>query len=203
MTDQTTQKISTEQFLAIRDAAIANQNGGSFAELLEETREGISGRRIVDTEDLKGVPFIITGLTFRTGKGGDFVSVEATAADANTLANVVKQGRTKAATVEFLPVVGDEQFVFNDSSTGIRRQLVKWLNDTGRITVDPEWDAAAHDKADVLDQPIQDKNGEDVWLHGVQEALDGFTGLRYLCARGTRVSQYDYQGDQARTVYLA
>lgn len=194
---------SQENALAVKAAALTAARGESFADLLAQTTEGVSGRNVVNTELLTGVPFIVTGARYHAGKGGDFVSLECTAADRTTLVKVFQSGRTAVAAFDMLPVVGDEQFVINDSGTGIRRQITSWLHEKGLITCNLEWDFQAADKTDVFDQPILDKKENPVWLNGVNDALEGFTGLRFLCPRGTRVSTYDYAGDQARTVYLA
>lgn len=186
-----------------RAAELTKTTSGGFLALLAEATHSVAGRRIVQPEDLRGVPFIITGARFQPGKGGDFVSLECTAADKRTLQIAVGQKRTFIQSVDLLPVVGDEEFVINDGSTGIRRQVVEWLDSVGLITINRDWDFKAAEKTSVFDQPILNKREEPVWLAGVEAALAGFADLRFLAPRGTRISEYTYQGDTAMTCYLA
>jgi hypothetical protein len=69
--------------------------------------EILDGMEIVDKATLKGVPFLVTGLTFRTNdKRVNFVYVDGERADGST-------------------------FTFNDSSSGVRAQLVSYLAERG------------------------------------------------------------------------
>ncbi len=79
----------------------------TYDEMLEmPEQEEVLGAALTEKEDLLSVPFIITRLTFRTSdkSEAEYVSVEAT-------------------------TVKNEHVVFNDGSTGIRRQLVLWAMD--------------------------------------------------------------------------
>lgn len=63
----------------------------------------LDGMELVDKATLKGVPFLITGLTFKTNdRRVNFVYVDGERADGTT-------------------------FSFNDSSSGVRAQLVSYL----------------------------------------------------------------------------
>lgn len=186
-----------------KSTELSADSGRGFLSLLASATDAVVGRRVVEPEDLRGIPFIITGARFQPGKGGDFVSLECTAADRASLITVLRQQRTFIKALDLFPVVGDEEFVINDGSTGIRRQVVEWLASKDLIDINHDWDFKTAGKASVWDQPILGKNDVPNWTKGVDEALAGFTGLGLLCARGTRVSEYDYQGDRAMTVYLA
>lgn len=98
---------------------VAAESTLSFADLAGDAAV-VAGRALTDKMELVGRPHIITSVAFRhDSKGGptarDFVSVECV--DINNLA-----------------------IVYNDSSTGVRRQIVKYLQGHGQIeaAMDPD-----------------------------------------------------------------
>lgn len=106
---------------------------------------------------LIGVTHVITSVTFQTPvevkKGQDpdrgYVTVEATVASEGYLLQQIRQGKIpNVESLEGLGVRPNERIVYNDGSTGIRRQLVAMLNFTGHIKVD---DVIETD--DVYDRP--------------------------------------------------
>lgn len=138
----------------------------SFAELVQGTAV-VEGRTLRDKATLIGVPHIITGVSFRpvdAKNKRDFVSVEAT--DVNDLA-----------------------IVYNDGGTGIRRQIVAYLQAAGQLP--------------------QDMNPDDMIAANGAESVsfefsnDG-TGIPTLAVpRGLRESDYESDYGPARTYYLA
>lgn len=141
----------------------------TFAELVAGTSV-VEGRTLRDKSDLIGVPHIITAVSFRpvdAKNARDFVSVEAT--DVNDLA-----------------------IVYNDGSTGIRRQIVAYLQAHGQLSRDMNPD-------DVV-SGIKGAMGESVTF---EFSNDG-TGIPTLAApRGLRVSDYESEYGPAKTYYLA
>jgi hypothetical protein len=104
-------------------AALGAASSTSFHDRIAAAQEAgtldvVSGRALADKSELVGVPFIVTGVTFRyggkaAGKNGaarDYVSLEIT-----TDSNV--------------------DMVLNDGSTGIRRQIVSYLVAKGLLTL--------------------------------------------------------------------
>src|SRR5215472_677792 len=119
-----------------------------FRKLALEAQYHSKGFRLVEKADLIGVPFVIIGLTYRegfprNGAVGDYVSVEVVTADAETM-----QTPPVLAQIGREPTVfGNEPVVFNDSSTGIRRQLTELLANSGVIDVGkPRGDENPYDK---------------------------------------------------------
>jgi hypothetical protein len=131
---------------------------------------------------LKGVPFVIEGVTFRkgdivvkaTGQARDYLSVEA-------LVHPRYQSRFKRSRV-----------VFNDGSTGIYRQIVKYLTDKGLITV-PE-NLPEEGEANATRYDVSFSRGDD----GGTEF-----DIRLVCPEGLRDSAYTNENGSATTWYLA
>lgn len=155
---------------------------------------------------LVGVPFLVTGLTFRRGylrpDGRQFayVSAEVVIADAPTLAK-------RRVKVDDLPFEPGGTVVFNDGSTGIYRQFVAYLADKGAITLpDPIIAEGTHGESS-LDLP---PNGwADITAGELTYEPDGWANytvsLRLLAPRGLRLSEYtnDWAPNGAKTRYLA
>jgi hypothetical protein len=128
----------------------------------------VEGRPLTEKGSLIGMPLIITSVTFRKGTKDaagvqhDYVSCEYT-------------------TVTATPIEG----VFNDGSTGIRRQVVSYLASKG-----------------IIPEGYTETPDEIVWVDSEDE--DPMFEVRYLAPRGLRVSDYqnDYT-DEGRTYYLA
>lgn len=141
----------------------------TFAELVAGTSV-VEGRTLRDKADLIGVPHIITSVSFRpvdAKNARDFVSVEAV--DVNDLA-----------------------IVYNDGSTGIRRQIVAYLTSHGQFPADTD--------PDNVIAGIKGALGESV---AFEFSNDG-AGIPTLAVpRGLRVSDYESEYGPARTYYLA
>lgn len=115
----------------------------------QDADEFDGGSDIRDKRSLLGVPFLIGKVTFNRGDYGAFVSLTAVDAENN-------------------------EFVMNDGSTGVYRQVVSYLHKKGML-------------ADDIDKP---ETGE----HEV----------RLVCRKGLRVSEYEGPGGKpASTFYLA
>jgi hypothetical protein len=112
-----------------------------------ETFQG--GSNVRDKKELLGRPFMIGRATFRTGDYGPYVSL--TCVDP-----------------------ANEEFVLNDGSSGIYKQMVDYLHAKGR-----------------LDSSITRPDSQEY-------------DLRLLVRRGVRVSEYETDsGKPARTYYLS
>jgi len=110
----------------------------SFAQLREGATAVIQSAQLEkEKARLLGIPHIITRVTYRPGiEEKDYVSIEAVVADAGTLEYEVKRGRVPGASVfADLTVEPEERIVYNDGSTGIRRQLTHLLHNMGLIEV--------------------------------------------------------------------
>lgn len=110
----------------------------SFAQLRDGATAVISSAQLEqDKARLLGIPHIITRATFRPGiEEKDYVSIEAVVADRGTLEYEVKRGRVpNVDSYADLTVEPEERIVYNDGSTGVRRQLVHLLHNMGLIEV--------------------------------------------------------------------
>ncbi len=87
------------------DLAVPMQNLGdlSFDELMAQELDETRGHDLIDKDELVGIPFVITSFTFRES---DMAAVEYVSVEAITRDN--------------------QRIVFNDGSTGIRRDLVNY-----------------------------------------------------------------------------
>lgn len=166
--------------------------GEDFASLAAELNGMTDSRELLKVkEDAVGVPQILTSFTFRPGtspdKGktlGDYVSVEATTYD-------------------------NRRIVYNDSSTGIRRQVVLWLIHQGVVTLkegqNPDTAFQYWDSEQVKGEYFG-KIGEEALRFTV---IGTGEPIRFLARHGLRASTYPVpkeQGgngkDTATTYYL-
>ena len=122
----------------------ANQPMGQldFQSLRQQATAIVSEAQLEkDKWRLVGVPHAITRVTYRPGvktKEGlrDYVSIEAVVADDETLYREIVRGRVpNVDTVEALTVKPNEKVIYNDGSTGVRRQLTAMFHNLGIITV--------------------------------------------------------------------
>lgn len=166
---------------------------------------------------LVGVPFAITTATFRDGIADrDYCSLEICTADSaryNT-AKIIRRraSQTKDLTVAQVAELGYDQddyaeplsrLVFNDSSTGVRRQMVSYLNMKHYVLSDREVTDRDHDVlGGELGQNIFDVAASE-WVEGADLAKEGIKlAPPLLCMQGLRVSAYEYEGRAAATFYL-
>jgi len=168
-------------------------------------------------DDLVGVPFLLTKVIFRPGVMRDkkqqaYVSCEARIGPALDLRKI-NMGReasrlNRITDLEQLAFGPDSHVVFNDGSTGVYRQIVKYLWSRKFITLKDPVIEAGHYGETSFDQPPGDWSGI---IAGDQteigETPNIFTGyvadIRLFCPRGLRNSQYENEYTQTgRTRYL-
>lgn len=188
-----------------------DRNAMSFSDMLDEAVE-VQGNQLVKddiADELEGVPFVITKVTFRPGMldPGDksrrlaYVSCEAVIADEVYLAK-------RKVNLDEKPFLPGDHIVFNDGSTGIYRQIVAVLESVGYITLPDgpvagpkgacRYDAppAEWDETPVGESHVDQSMGENFWHYSAD--------VRIFAPRGIRVSEYanDYTQD-GKTRYLA
>lgn len=163
---------------------------------------------IEDKLELLGVPHLITGVTYQKPKADQrgFVSVQGVVADQDTLADAVQRGRIPNK----LTVHPGEYIVYNDGSTGIRRQLTMQFQMLGMLNVglpdsdgDARFDIPWTEWAD-FSQSI--KQGDAVDAPVVPCFTKNHVGRQLViqAMRGLRASEYSNQyADDAVTFYLS
>jgi len=192
----------------------------SFAELRAQATAVIQSASLErDKHILLGVPHIITRVTYRPGitdqegNDKDYVSVEALVADAATLAHEVRRGRIPGVSdIGNLPFEPEEKVVYNDGSTGIRRQITHLLHNMGLIEVPVvEADLAVFDTPyfgwSVITQTGL-MNGDDDTKIEVPDFQYSPSGapLAIVVGRGLRVSEFPNPANpktQAEVFYLS
>lgn len=158
------------------------------------------GFRLISKEDLLGVPFVVKTVVYREGfpregAEGDYVSVECVVADKRTM-----ESEPVRSMIENYPpaVFGNEGIVFNDSGTGIRRQLTRLFHEWQLIDVGQP----LGDDLNPYDKPYQSwASGMGPAMSGIRAEDIGRAGL-YLALRGLRRSDYDWHGQNATTYYF-
>jgi len=164
-------------------------------------------------KDIVGLPFLAYKAIYRDGiqrkdvpYRDDYVSVELRVAPYPVIMRNIEriQARRKsydapALTVAQTETLPGEQFVVNDGSTGLYRQITQYLVAKERITL-PEGPEVGGKGESVYDSP------RSLWLAGADDATKGFDiGLR--CSRGLRFSEYESEylpaGERATTWYIA
>lgn len=198
-------------------ATPANVHTLSFSELVGLNTHVIDGFTEVLKDEMLGVPHAITGMTFWMPKRNQdgslqrgFVSCECTIGDANMLEAALKRGwipnKTSVDELLFSP---NERVLYNDGSTGIRRQLVEILQNGKLLDVGGNGDRMRFDKpwtewASFTQHTTQgtDKDGDDVIVPSFHETPEG-NPLVIIVPRGLMKSSYsnDYTDDGV-TYYL-
>ena len=170
------------------------------------------GADLLSGDDLRGVPFVITGVTLRqsdfmnpvTKTSPYYVSLELVAGDEAAFAKALKRRRiTDGCTVD-----PGERLVFNEGGTGVYRQVVGLMEKLGWITLPKGPEGGAYGES-RLDTPPGDWEYSNA-ATGVEVrfAPDGSAvvtaPLRVYCERGIRVSEFenDYTKD-GKVRYLA
>jgi hypothetical protein len=150
---------------------------------------------------LEGVPFLITRVTFRKGDyAAHYVSCECVIAPKDML----ERRRVNLAT---LPFDAGDHVVFNDGSTGIRRQIVAYLYGKGYIALpDP---VVIEGKAGECSFDLSPGEWADISAGDMRFDTDGSAvyqaDVRILAKRGIRISDgYSNEWTQdGKTRYLA
>lgn len=170
-----------------------------FRNLALEAQFRSRGFRLVSKDDMVGVPHAIIGVTFREGfprdgQMGDYVSIEAIVADKTSLDSAPVKSMLPAD----MTVWPNEPVVYNDSSTGIRRELVRVFHSIGMVDVGQ----SSNPDENTFDRQFQ------LWADGADKAQMGFTKndfggkAIYLALRGLRRSDYESPYGPATTFYF-
>jgi len=192
------------------------QPGENWESLIESSDEilGYDLARDETADDLVGVPFAITRVQFRPGVIRDkvqqaYVSIECRVSD-NLDVRLINTRRessrlNKLAGLESLAFGPGSHVIFNDGSTGVYRQIVKYLYTKQYIALAPPVVEAGTYGECSFDKPPSQWAG---FTHGDEYADDkGFVGymadIRLYCPRGLRNSLYENDYTQTgKTRYL-
>lgn len=180
----------------------------SYADLKNSDMYQIPGWDLVDNKDqLLGVPFIIVGVTFqmpvadkaRPAGKRDYVSCRAVIGDPDDLNEALERGWIPNNALAFKP---EERILFNDGSTGIRRDIVKILHTAQLIDVGHEDDPNRFDlpwtEWNSFSQSAQ--QGENVVPEFITNHRGNLFTLR--ARRGLRKSEYTNEYGDSVTYYL-
>jgi len=177
----------------------------------------VPGRTLVKKPIMMGIPHIITAVRYQNyderGEERGYVSVEAVVANEQVLADSIPRinklvGNENVKSISDLFVKPNEEIVYNDSSTGIRRTLTEMFQSAGIIDVGGEendkrrfdrgWkDWLRYDQFETVGSGANERQ-EPYITH----RADG-KPLVILALRGLYVSVYDRFGAQSETWYLS
>lgn len=174
-----------------------------------EDSDTVKGHSLVEVDEMVGVPFVLTGITYREGtqiKGvpyrNDYVSLEMLIAPESVISPIlrrIEKARERAKLSPALTVKPGEHVVINDGSTGIYRNITEYLHSKGLIKVANTIVANGAKNECSWDLP------RSQWIEGAEAATEGIA-VKLTCPRGVRVSQYasEYSADgAAETYYIA
>jgi hypothetical protein len=190
--------------------------GEDWQNLLENADEivGYDLARDEVTDDLTGVPFLLTHVVFRPGvlRGKEraaYVSCEVRIAPALDirLINTRREGSRlpRLSSLDDLPFGPNAHVIFNDGSTGVYRQVVKYLAMKRFIELpQPIVETGVYGESSFDQSPGK----WTAFPGGTTADLDGFTGydanVRLMCPRGLRLSLYENDYTQTgKTRYIA
>ena len=177
-------------------------------QLVAEADE-IQGYRLIKDDELDtlvGVPFIITRFVFRQGEAigngheGFYISHEVVIAPEDVLSKYVDLSK--------LVVTPGEHVVFNDGSTGIYRQDVKYLAARGYIGLPDPVIVNGKSGESTFDLPPEKWAGINPGMaidlrYDKAGNAEVVADVRISCPRGIRKSDYNAEGiGEAKTRYL-
>jgi hypothetical protein len=169
-------------------------------------------------DDLVGVPFLLTKVIFRPGVMRDgkrmaYVSCECRVGPALDLrkVNIGREASRlpKITDLDVLAFGPDSHVVFNDGSTGVYRQIVKYLWSRKFIALkDPVIEAGSYGETSFDIPPggwAGIATGETTTIGEGKDIFTGYVAdIRLFCPRGLRNSLYENEYTQTgRTRYLA
>lgn len=162
-----------------------------------------------DKARLVGIPFLITGVTFREGhKRPDktrtnYASVEIMVANADMLRREHARGRITDAQLAGVDPL--ETLVFNDGSTGILRVLVSYCHAKSYISVPdgPENGESGKSRYDMLRDTWELSDACTVTLDSDDNSSIAINLAEspLFCPRGLRASEYDHDDFGESTTY--
>lgn len=170
-----------------------------FRKLASEAQYFTRGFRLVDKDELIGIPHVVIAVTYREGYlrdkvQGDYVSIEAVVADAETL----NSSQVRKMAGDAISVYPNEAVVYNDGGTGIRRKFTEDFHNMGLINVGGKLDDERR-----FDRPYsQWSNGAGLAQSGIVADRDG-QKYRMISLRGLRRSDYESPFGPATTFYYA
>lgn len=205
-------------------APVAHQ---SFDELMMSDKTDVlwsfDSEDLTDKASLLGVPMVITQIAYRYSElpdpanskliiSGDYVSVTARLGNLDWFTKAIEAGRIpNVSDLSGLPkgLEPEALVVFNDGSTGIRRQLTGLLHHAGIINVGGDF---TKDKNGIFDRkffewtycdPTQTSPSSDDAMQ-VPTIVRGKSSkpLVIYALKGLRASEYAYGSQMATTYYL-
>lgn len=201
-------------------ATVAIPDAAPDAEQLDLWAEAVSSATFVvdappverDKNTLIGVPHVITSVTYRDGtkeRPRGYVSIEATIAPALALDNAIRRGWIpNVSSLDQLALEPGSNVVYNDGSTGIRRQLTEMFHNAGMCDVggDPKDRGARYDRSHTewdsckFEGTRHDSEYDvDVTYPMFDQSPNGGR-LLIVVKHGLRVSEY---GEDSVTFYLS
>lgn len=193
------------------------QPGTDWETLIGESDEilGYDLARDEIADDLVGVPFLITRVVFRPGVKRDkilaaYVSCETLISPSLDLRLINARRESselpRLTSLESLAIEPGSHIIFNDGSTGIYRQIIKYLYMKKYIELDePVIDAGGYGETTFDQPPSQWRNILQGETADYPASKDGsiFTGYsantRIYCPRGLRISTYTNEYTQNAT----
>lgn len=187
----------------------------SFAELLEvDQHYKLKGLTKAAKGELMGVPLIVTGITWWVSDipNKDFVALEAVVGNYQILAETVRLGRVSVlrdgkssviTDVEELVVHPEERIVFNDGSTGVRRQVTQLCHAEGLINVGTVASDSDYDKSFMEWDSFNEFREQG--SHGnVPTVTKNRNGQPFIlrALRGLYLSEYTNEYGKGMTYYL-
>jgi hypothetical protein len=181
-------------------------------EQLTADAQTVAGGDLEKGDVLIGYPMCFTGVTFRqgdyvngkSGEKGFYVSIETVIGPETEINRGIRRGRIPENNVGACEP--GEQLVFNEAGTGVYRQIVAFLEDSGRIRIKselPKEGAYGASRYDVTPAEWDVDETAEFRFDGDGNPVVAF-GIRLLCPRGLRASDYENEFTKSgHTRYVA
>jgi hypothetical protein len=183
------------------DIAVTGSNppalwtGGTWEDLTRDAYE-VFGADLEAGAQLIGVPMCLIMATFRQGDYADKHGVKGFYVSLDTIIGpqeeIAKAIRRKRIPEDVTPPEPGEHLVFNEGGTGVYRQMVSYLEETGRIKISsdlPREGAYGESRHDIPPTDWEvDESAE--FRKAADEKPSLAFSIRILCPRGLRVSEY-------------
>lgn len=202
----------SDQQVAVSSVPPVQRYHGESWEALTQDAQEVYGADLEKGDTLIGVPFCLVEVTFRPGivnaRTGEimfYASLDLITAPSEAISRAIRRKRIPEANIG--AVEPNEHLVINEGGTGVYRQIVAYLEASGRIQIKSELGREGRFGESRFDiSPREWSISPDTADFRVDDAGNPTVAfpVRLLCPRGLRASEYENEFSKAATTrYIA
>ena len=202
--------MSDEVAVTVPDITVPEPwQGGTWDELTRDAHE-VFGADLEKGAQLVGVPFCVVAVTFRPGlmnaRTGElmfYASLDAIVAPDDIITR--RLPRIPAENQEYARDMAGSHVVFNEGGTGVYRQIIAYLENQGRLTINSDLPREGRSGESRFDLSPREWHVDDTAELKLDDAGNPTLtfAVRLLCPRGLRSSEYENEySKEATTRYF-